>query len=153
MANKRKFLPSSIGLVVGRLRRDGKPLKDVHNNMEALVIQSGILEHAPFKWIGLMYRYGERNMLKPEYDRINKKYGDQTVAIEIKMALMKWCDKHDTALMYELLMIGALEAVLDICRKYKLDTSLFEAERAKYRHIPETVDELAAMSATTQKTD
>ncbi|HBN21974.1 MAG TPA: hypothetical protein DD412_01900 [Holosporales bacterium] len=148
MAHNRKFCTSAVALVMGRARNAIKLCVKSRDVIEEILIKGKTLDPAPFKFIGLMYRYGTKNMLEPEYERveINPKYKAISVAIELQMEHLIWCDKNDIELMYELLMIGGLDSVVHVCERYGLNTALLKQERQKYRHIPETFDELKAMS-------
>ncbi|KJV92575.1 Imm39 family immunity protein [Rickettsia bellii] len=95
----------------------------------------------PFKWVGLLYLYGTKNLLIPKYERINKKYGDLPIEIELKMEILEWADQNNLELLYDIFMIGALEALMHVGKKYKLPTHLLEEECSKYGNIPETIEE------------
>jgi len=148
MAHNRKFCTSATSLIMGRIKNEmtqGIKSRDV---IEEILIEGHTLDPAPFKFIGLMYRYGLKNMLEPEYERveINPKYNEVSIAIELQMAHLIWCDKNDVELLYELLMIGGLDSVIHVCERYNLDTTLLKQERQKYRDIPETLDQLKSMN-------
>jgi hypothetical protein len=139
MAHNRKYVPGAIDLVRGRLKNSIKLMEQ--DKVEQLLIESKFLDKAPFKWVGLIYRYGLKNMLIPEYSRISKKYGDLPIAIELKMEILEWADQNDLKLLYDILMIGALEALIHVGNKYDLPVEILKAERSKYGNIPETVEE------------
>ena len=109
--------------------------------IEQFLIESNFLEDAPFKWVGLMYRYGLKNDLVPEYDRIDKKDGELPIAIELKMEILQWADQNNLKLLYDIFMIGALEALIHVGHKYHLPFARLEIERLKYGTIPETIEE------------
>ena len=141
--HNRKFVPGGVALVKGRLRSLDYMDQD---GIEALILkQKNFLENAPFKWVGLIYRYGIKNTLKPYYQRINQKYGDIPVAIELNMEVLQAADRISIDLLRDIFTIGALECLIDIGRKYKLPTDVFIAERAKYKDIPETAEEVQAL--------
>ena len=148
MAHNRKFCTSIASLIVGRVRNDIKLCVKSRDLIEAILIKGKTLDPAPFRCIGLMYRYGTKNMLEPEYERVesNPKYNAISVAIELQMEHLIWCDKNDIELLFEILMIGGLDSVIHVCERYNLDTTLLKEERKKYREIPETLAELEAMS-------
>ena len=140
--HNRKFVPSDVSLVQGRIRNLDKTIF-IHDAIENLIIKSGMLEDAPFRWVGLTYRLGRKNMLKPEYDKIDKKDGELPIAVEMKMDILQSADSNDIELLKDLYMIAGIEALIDVCKKYKLQgVEFFEAERSKYRPFPESVEEL-----------
>ena len=138
--HNRKLVLGSVGLVIGRVRNDNCCLK-LRDDLEKIMIDSNYLEGAPFKWVGLIYRFGLKNMTKPKYQRINKKYGDIPVAVEFKMEILEWADAHNIELLKEIFAIGALDTLIDIGNKYKLPLDAILLEREKYGIIPETIQE------------
>ena len=144
--NNRKYVPSSVGLRVGKILHT----KDInrYDYIESLVIASGMLDNAPFVWIGLMYRYGFKTDLIPEYDKreIDPKDGEIAISIELDMDILEWADRYNIKLFMEMMMIGALEALIHLGKKYKLNIELIEEERKKFREtIPETIGECEAL--------
>lgn len=139
MTHNRKYVPSGVALVMGRVKNSGKMIDQ--DKIEKILIDSNFFEDMPFKWVGLLYLYGIKNSLIPKYERINKKYGDLPIEIELKMEILEWADQHNLELLYDIFMIGALEALMHVGKKYKLPTHLLEAERLKYGNVPETIEE------------
>ena len=72
MAHNRKYVPGGVALVMGRVKNSGKMVDQ--DKVEQLLINAHFLDYAPFKWISFIYRYGLKNNLIPEYQRINKKH-------------------------------------------------------------------------------
>jgi hypothetical protein len=145
--HNRKYVPGATNWIVNKNLRHSKDI-DRHDYIESLVIDSGMLKKAPFSWIGLMYRYGFKNDLIPEYDKreIDPKDGEIAIAIELDMDILEWADKNNLKLFMEMMMIGALEALIHLGKKYKLQIDLIEAERLKFRkNIPETIEECKAL--------
>lgn len=91
--------------------------------------------------IGLLFLYGIKTDLKPKYERIDKKYKDLPLSVELDTLIMRWAEIYDLELMKEIFMIATCEAVLDVLRKYKLPTEPIEKVRAHYTTIPLTVEE------------
>jgi hypothetical protein len=139
MAHNRKYVPGGVALVKGRLKNSHKVVSQ--DEIDSFLIESGFCEGAPFRWVTLMYRYGPKNKTVPSYQRIDKKYGDLPLAVEIKMEILEWADKNNLALMRDIFMIGALDALIHAGKKYDRPTQRLETERAKYGTIPETVEE------------
>jgi len=113
----------------------------VQDYIEGLIVTSDFLVGAPFTWVGLIYRYGLVNKLKPEYQRINKKYGDIPVAIELDSHILRWADNNCPELFRDIFIIGALDALIDVGRKYKLPMDLILQEKEKKGDIPNTIEE------------
>ena len=135
----RKYVPGAVDLVKGRVKNDFKVVDQ--DEIEKILIDSDFFNNMPFQCVGLIYRYGHQNKTVPEYQRINKKYGDLPISVELKMEILQWADQNDLKLLKDILMIAALEALIHVGKKYKLSTHLLEAERSKYSVIPETIEE------------
>lgn len=139
MAHNRKFVPGYIFLLMGRLRNLNQ--LNIQNDIEKIIIDSNFLENAPFKWVGLMYRIGLKNTLKPHYGRIDQKDGELPIAVEVKFELLKWADENDLKLLKDICMIAGLEALLHVGNKYNLPIESIASERAKYGDILESLEE------------
>ncbi len=126
-----------IALVKGRLFNS----KQATEASKQINLLNFSLSNMPFSWIGLICRLGIKNDLKIEFQRINKKDGDLPIALELDMNILKWADQHNLALLKDIFMIAALEALLQVCDKYKLSKEAIALERAKYGNIPNTIEE------------
>jgi hypothetical protein len=135
----RKMVFGMVDLVKGRVRND-RVCIPVREFLEKLIVNTGFLKEAAFLWIGVIFRYGIKNDLKAEFQRINKKYGDLSIALELDMEILQWADRNNLDLLRDIFMIASLEALLHIGKKYKLPTQIFETERAKYGNIPDTLE-------------
>lgn len=140
MAHNRKFVPGRVALVKVRFKNT-RHTASTQDRVEKLIIESHFLDNAPFKWVGLIYRYGLKNKLKPEYQRINKQYGDLPIAVELDSRILQWADDHDLQLFKDIFIIAALEALLDVGRKYKLPIEKIKVEKEKFGNIPNTIEE------------
>lgn len=154
MAHNRKYVPGVSGLVITRLRKHRSQHVLLHDYVESLVIKSGMLEEAPFKWVGLMYRYGHSNKtVKPIYWRIDKKDGELPIAIELKVPILEKVDNWPVErapgpdiLWRQIIFIGAMDELIHVCEKYKLKgKELFLEMRSHYKNIPDTEEELDAL--------
>ncbi|MBN9565609.1 MAG: immunity protein 39 [Alphaproteobacteria bacterium] len=144
MAHNRKLVFSGVALVKGSLQHNAMRVP-LRKELERLMIESGYLERAPFVWVGLIFRYGLVNETVPHYQRINKKYGDLPLAIELDMRVLMEADEHDPELLKEYFEIAALDSLIHAGRKYKLNTTGLEARRAELGRIP-SWDEIQAIS-------
>jgi hypothetical protein len=129
--HNRKFVPGVIFCKRGHLINLQK-IMCIQDIIEQSIINSTILDNAPFKWINLMYRLTERNKLKPYYMKINQKYGDLPIAVELDLDLLKWADNTDPQILIDIFMMAGLEALIHVCDKYELPKDFITSERKKY---------------------
>jgi hypothetical protein len=142
--HNRKYVPGATNWIVDKRVIQNEYLDD-HDYIESLVIDSDMLKNAPFEVIYNHYYYGYETNLKPT-SRISKKYNDIRTTVELDMDILEWADKNNLKLFMEMMMIGALEALIHLGKKYKLQIDLIEAERLKFRkNIPETIEECKAL--------
>ena len=113
-----------VSLTEARLNRHSMTaLKSVRDELEQIMVESRYLDGAPFVWVTIAIRYGLKYDEKPHYERINKKYGDLPLSIEV--------DTHD--------LIGApVEQAIQIIRRAAL-LSLIHAG-LKYRRPVERLE-------------
>ena len=132
-----------VALVFGSLKNSGKSWDEIDPILDHLLRSNDVWAQAPFLWVGINYLYGIKNDLKVEFRKPHKKYGDLGADIELDMHILEWADQHNYALLRDIFMVAALEALVQVCKKYKLDdkTPIIEAELAKYHSIPNTLQE------------
>lgn len=138
---------SGIALVLGRLKNAGKILTDLQKALTLFLKVHGYFKDTPFLWVGLTFLYGIKNNLSLEFEKINKKYGDLGVALELDMEILQWADKNNLDLLHDIFMIAALEALIQVGVKYKLPIDVFIQERSKYGNIPNTIEECEVYSS------
>ncbi len=138
--HNRKFVPGRVDMVKIRFLNT-KKTADIQDEIEQLIIKADFLKNTPFTWIGLIYRYGLINKLKPQYQRIDKKDGELPIAIELDSHILKWADNNCPELFREIFIIGGLDALIDVGRKYKLPMDLILQEKEKKGDIPNTIEE------------
>ena len=141
--HNRKFVDGIIFCKKGHLINMRRTIV-VQDLIERIIINSTILDNAPFKWINLMYRLTERNKLKPYYMKINQKYGDLPIAVELDLDLLKWADNTDPQILIDIFMMAGLEALLYVCDKYQLSKELILSERQKYPSLEFYIDKSKA---------
>lgn len=139
--HKRKFVFSCIDMVKIRFLTTRKISIYVQNYIEALIINSDFLVDAPFSWVGLTYRYGIANKLKPQYERIDKTDGELPLTIELDSNILKWSDNNYPELFKEIFIIAALDALIDTGNKYKLSMDFILQEKFARGDIPKTIEE------------
>lgn len=66
-----------------KIRNDMKALTATRDDLEPYLATSGYLDGAPFSWVTVSIRFGLKNDEEPQYEPINKKYGDLPLSIEV----------------------------------------------------------------------
>jgi hypothetical protein len=104
-------------------------MKAAGRELEDVLMESGFLTDAPFSWVTTILRYGLKNEDTPRYEKINKRYGDLPLAIEL--------DTHELigATLEELIVkfkVAALKALIHAGKKYDRPTEQLEVELAKF---------------------
>lgn len=138
----RKIVFSGVDLVGARMEHDLECYEKLQDEFQSVMISSGYLEGAPFLWIGIIYRYGLKNALVPDYQRINKKYGDLSLALELDMRVLLTADEEDPSLLKEFFEIATLDCLIHAGKKYKLKTDVLEERRTILGKIPEWEKEM-----------
>lgn len=128
--HNRKLVLSGISLTMGRTSRyDIQALGGVTDELENIIISSGFLTNAPFKWFGITIRYGLKYDDKPIYQGINKKYGDLSLAIEVDTHDLLEADLDELKYCFA---VATLKALIHAGEKYKLPTEALIEHRDKY---------------------
>lgn len=135
---------SGVALVRGRMNNSFKTWDKIDDFLTEFLKKKGYFQTEKFLYAQLIYRYGTKNNLKVEFGRIGKQYGELPIAVELDMAILQWADKHNLDLMHDIFMIAALEALIQVCEKYKLPKDIIVDERQKYGDIPNTIEECEA---------
>lgn len=122
MAHNRKLVVGSVGLTMARvkIKLSGPAMDKVRDELEQEIIQSGYLENAPFKWVGLSIRYGLVNETKPHYFKIDIKDGELPLAIEIDVNRLLDATEDEMVAAYR---ETTLIALAHAGKKYGLNTS------------------------------
>lgn len=82
--HNRRLGINGISLTDTRVKRyDMKALNITRDMVEKCLVDSGYLDGAPFHWVTLAIRYGTKYDVEPSYGKINKKFGDLPLTIEI----------------------------------------------------------------------
>lgn len=126
MAHNRKLVIGGVALVKAKLKHDVAAMSAVRDEIEPLLLQSDFLAAAPFKWVGLVIRFGLENKFEPLYQRINKTHGDLPLSVEV--------DTHpllgaDIETMKAVFRQATIEALLHVARKYNLPMKHLEDYR------------------------
>lgn len=108
-------------------KMDMEALQAVRNELEAVLIQTGYCEGAPFSWVTLSIRYGLKEENKPHYQAINKKYGDLPLAIEIRTEEMQEASLDE---LKRLFRDAALRSLIHAGEKYGRPVETLKAMNA-----------------------
>ncbi|WP_084331832.1 Imm39 family immunity protein [Hyphomonas adhaerens] len=119
MAHNRKLALSGIALTEARIppRPNATAANRSRDELEQEMIQSGFLEGAPFKWVGLSIRYGLVDEAEPHYQEIDPKDGELPLAIEIDVHRLLGVSEDEMAVVYRK---TALIALIHAGEKYHL---------------------------------
>jgi hypothetical protein len=85
----------SLGIVGVSLTKARLPkgteevLGQVRDQLEDLLLRTDYLTGAPFSWITISIRFGLKDDLEPLIGRINQKYGDLPLSIEMDFSSLK----------------------------------------------------------------
>jgi hypothetical protein len=124
MAHNRKIVLTGVALTLARANRyDLQVMSEIMDEMESAMVSSGFLHGAPFKWVGLTFRYGLVYEHQPHFQGIDTTDGEIALAIEL--------DVHDLVSanrdkLKEILTIATLKTLIDVGKKYALPYQKFE---------------------------
>lgn len=124
MAHDRKIVLGGASLTLARANRHDLPVMgEIMDELEQVMISTGYLNDAPFKWVGLMLRYGLENEDVPHYQRVSEKHGDLPLAIELDVHDLQDASREK---LKEIFMIATLKTLVDVGKRYKLPHATFE---------------------------
>lgn len=127
MGHNRKLVIGGVALVKAKLKYEVLAMSEVRDEIESLLIEADFLAAAPFKWVGLIIRFGLKNDFEPLYQRINKTHGDLPVSIEVDTHLLL---EGDLETMKGIFRRATTEALLHIAKKFNLPSLRLEAYRS-----------------------
>jgi hypothetical protein len=127
MSHNRKLVLGGASLTTARVNRNTIAVgTEIMDELEPVMTSSGYLENAPFKWVGLMLRFGLQYEDEPHYQGIDQKDGELALAIELDTHELRDADR-DT--LKRLFMIATLKSLIHAGRKYNLPTEALEARQ------------------------
>lgn len=98
---------------------DVQALSAVRDELERVMIEHGYCDGAPFSWVTISIRFGTKNDQEPTYQKINIKYGDLPLAIEISTDDMQGVSLGQLT---ELFRCAALRALIHAGERYDRPT-------------------------------
>jgi hypothetical protein len=126
-----------VDLVGASMPHDLEIMGQIMNSTETLMIHTEYIKNTPFLWIGLIFRYGLKNETAPHYQRINKKYGELPLALELDIRVLLTADETDPLLLKDLLEIATLDSLIHAGRKYNLKIQGLLERRSRLGKFPE----------------
>lgn len=126
MAHNRKLVLGAVALTKAKVRGDIPVMKEVRDELEKLLINSGYLDGAPFRWVGVILRYGLKNDARPAYEKINEKDGDLPLAIEVDANQLVDADYDSLKRQFT---SATLNALIDAGHRFRLKTGELEERR------------------------
>jgi hypothetical protein len=110
VAHNRKLVLGGVALTKARVPAKPKAAAAnlVRDELEQEVIESGYLDGAPFKWVGLIIREGLADEAEPHYEKINATHGDLPLAIEIDVHRLLGVSEDEMAAVYRKATLIAL---------------------------------------------
>lgn len=125
----RKLGLLGTSLTKARLNKHGgKALNLVRHDLEQLLVESNFLNDAPFSWVTVSIRYGLKDEEAPHYEKINQRYGDLPLAIEVDTHELMGATLEELTLKFK---VATLKALIDAGRKFERPTEQLEAELAR----------------------
>lgn len=127
MAHDRKLVIGCVALTMAKVRPAkalGTAANRVRDELEKVMIQSGYLENAPFRWVGLIIRLGLIDEAKPKYSRINSDHGDLPLTIEISVHRLLDVSEDEMA---RVIRSATITALVHAGEKYKLPVYRLQA--------------------------
>jgi len=92
----------------------------VRDEVEGMMLDSGFLDGAPFEWVTVSLRYGLKNDDEPNFEPVNKSYGDLPLAIELDTRELAVASREEMMVAFE---IATLKALIAAGRKFDLSYS------------------------------
>lgn len=123
--HNRKLGLSGVALTKARNNRfDAKALTEVRDEIEKVMVESGYLEEAPFSWVTIAVRYGLKDDSEPEFQKINKEYGDLPLSIEVDTNKLTGASLEELKGIFRL---SVLKALISAGIKYQRPIEKLEA--------------------------
>ena len=124
MGHNRLIVLGGVSLTNARTNRYAiEVLEEIMDELEGLMFKNSFLDNAPFSWVSLIIRYGLKNDEKPSFQRINQKYNDLPIAIEIDSHEFIGVNKEE---LKSIFLNVALKSLIHVGMKYSLPIAFLE---------------------------
>lgn len=125
----RKIGLCGVSLTKARLNRHNpSAMKSVQDEIESVIIDSGYLADAPFSWVTIAIRFGLKDESIPHYKKVDTKYGDLPLSIEVDTHRLLKASLEQLIYIYRL---AVLEALIHAGKKFNLPTVQLEGLKQK----------------------
>ena len=104
-------------------------MSEVRDEIESILIKCSWFDSAPFKWVGLIIRYGLACDAVPSFERINKRYGDLPISIEVNVKDI-YQIHNDKKLLSNYFKQITLLSLIAVAERYSLPKAELENELA-----------------------
>jgi hypothetical protein len=130
MGHNRRLVFSAVGLVKARVRGEIPVMNQVRDELECALIEAEWFPSAPFRWIGLMFRYGLKTDSVPHFETIDPDDGELPIAIEIDTHVLLELSKDKPGLA-RFIKNTAIECLLAVAAKYGLPNARLVSEKGR----------------------
>jgi len=120
MPHNRKLVIGGVSLVKVRIKKTIPIMGMVRDEIEQILKDSDFFSKAPFTWVSFILRYGLKNQAEPVYGRINKKYKDLPVSIEIDAHVIL---DNDLEAIKAVFRSAVARSLIHVGQKYNLPTN------------------------------
>ena len=87
MTHNRKLVFGGVSLINRKMPKNiGLLMSEIRDEIESVFLESHFLHGAPFKYVGIVFRFGLKDDLKPEIRKPNRKHGDLPVGVEVDVS-------------------------------------------------------------------
>ena len=126
MLHNKKLVLGAVSLTTQKPNRFAlKVMSEIRAELDVLLKDKGFIANAPFSQIGIIFQYGLVNATEPKYQKINIKYGDLPVTIELDASELFKAKATQTELKV-IMKNSALIVLKDIAKKYNLRADIFQ---------------------------
>jgi hypothetical protein len=132
MAHDRKLVIGAVALVMGKVRNGGEAIDSIRNELEQILIESEWFPSAPFTFVSLILRYGNKNDIRPEFQRVSRKYNDLPLAIEVDMQDILAVHRRDKDKLKNIFGRATVCALIAAADKYNLPKQKLEEYAARF---------------------
>lgn len=129
MAHDRKLVLGAVALVRKRVRNTHPAADMAREAIEPILIKSGWFPKAPFRWVGIIFRYGLVTDPEPVFDQIHPDDGDLPIARELDTNELLAVHRDVDALA-RYFRIRTLECLVAVAGRYDLPASALESALA-----------------------